>query len=164
MNEKIFKACVSYFNRHSIAYSILEVIYKGLPNILFVAYPTFLLYVWFFNNESLPKLVFVPLGVFLLVTVLRVIINEQRPYEKYGTPSVFNKQTKGKSFPSRHTASAFIIAMAFLYINVPLGIVALLFSLLIEASRVLAGAHYAHDVIAGSLLSIVAGIIFIFLF
>ena len=65
------------------------------------------------------------LGVFAGVTLLRVLVNETRPYERYGQPSVFHKTTKGKSFPSRHTACAFIIGMTFLFIHVPSGIAAL---------------------------------------
>ena len=91
------------------------------------------------------------------------IVNEQRPYERYGKPSVFNKTTKGKSFPSRHTASAFIIAMAFMYESVPLGIAAMVISLLIEISRILSGAHYIHDVVAGMAFSVIAGYVFFFM-
>ena len=92
-----------------------------------------------------------------------LIVNEQRPYERYGKPSVFNKTTKGKSFPSRHTASAFIIAMAFMYESTPLGIAAMVISLLIEISRILSGAHYIHDVVAGMAFSVIAGYVFFFL-
>ncbi len=97
------------------------------------------------------------------VCVLLAAPNEQRPYERYGKPSVFNKTTKGKSFPSRHTASAFIIAMAFMYESTPLGIAAMVISLLIEISRILSGAHYIHDVVAGMTFSVIAGYVFFFL-
>ncbi len=163
MNRKIFLTCVRYFGQHKNARNTLHFIYKVLPLLMFVAYPAMLVYAFFTSEETLSKLVTVPLGVFIGVTALRVIINEERPYERYGEPSVFRKETVGKSFPSRHTASAFIIAMAFLSINVPLGIAALCIALLIEVSRILAGAHYIHDVAGGMVISVVCGYFFFFL-
>ena len=115
----------------------------------------------FFSENK--KLILVPLGVLILVTVMRVVINEERPYEKYGMDSVFHKTTVRKSMPSRHTASAYIIAMTFLSVNLPLGIVALCFASMIEASRVMAGAHFIRDVVVGALIGITAGVVFYFI-
>ena len=163
MNEKIFFWNVRLFTKYKAARYILRFVYKLLPLVMLVAYPVLLVHVYFTDLQSLPKLVLVPMHVFLGVTLLRVIIDEQRPYERFDTPSVFGKTTKGKSFPSRHTASAFIIAMAFMYVDFWWGMLAMLIALLIELSRIMAGAHYIHDVLAGMAISIVAGWIFIFL-
>ena len=164
MNRKIFEKNVRFFTENKTARNILHFIYNVLPLLMFVAYPTLLVHAVFLHQPNeLLRLVLVPLCVFVGVTVLRVIVNEQRPYERYGKPSVFNKATKGKSFPSRHTASAFIIAMAFLYVKIPLGIIALVVALLIEISRILAGAHYIHDVVGGAVISLLCGWIFFFL-
>jgi len=163
MNEKIFFWNVRFFNKYKTARVILRFVYKLLPAVMLVAYPVLLVHVFFTDLQSLPKLVLVPMHVFLGVTLLRMIIDEQRPYERFDTPSVFGKTTKGKSFPSRHTASAFIIAMAFMYVDFWWGMLAMLISLLIELSRIMAGAHYIHDVLAGMAISIVAGWIFMFL-
>lgn len=163
MNEKIFFWNVRLFTKYKTARYILRFVYKLLPMVMLVAYPVLLVHVYFTDLQSLPKLVLVPMHVFLGVTLLRVIIDEQRPYERFDTPSVFHKTTNGKSFPSRHTASAFIIAMAFLYVNFWWGMIAMLIALLIELSRIMAGAHYIHDVMAGMAISIVAGWIFMFI-
>ena len=163
MNEKIFFWNVRLFTKYKAARYILRFVYKLLPLVMLVAYPVLLVHVYFTDLQSLPKLVLVPMHVFLGVTLLRVIIDEQRPYERFDTPSVFGKTTKGKSFPSRHTASAFIIAMAFMYVDFWWGMLAMLIALLIELSRIMAGAHYIHDVMAGMAISIVAGWIFMFI-
>ena len=162
MNRKIFETCVTFFNRNTSARYALHFIYKVLPIIVFVTYPAMLLRVFLFAPAELPKLVAVPLCVLVGVSLLRIIVNEKRPYERYGQPSVFHKETKGKSFPSRHTASAFIIAMALLYFDTTWGILGLITALLIEISRILAGAHYIHDVVASMVISIVVGWIFFF--
>lgn len=91
------------------------------------------------------------------VTFFRKIFNRPRPYEKFATTSVFGKNKKGESMPSRHTACAFIIAMAFMYVSIPLGIAYLIISTLIMISRVLAGVHFISDVIAGMAISLLYG-------
>lgn len=161
MNRKIFECNIRFFHTNKAAYNCLQFAYKALPLLMFIAYPALLIYAFFVQRENLIRMILVPFGVFVLVTALRLLINEKRPYEKYGKPSVFDKQTKGKSFPSRHTASTFIIAMVFLHVNTPLGIAALAVSVLIALSRICAGAHYVHDVLAGMAISIAAGIVFL---
>lgn len=77
--------------------------------------------------------------------------------------SLFKKTTSGESMPSRHTASAFIIAITVFYFNRYLGIVAIIIATLIALSRVLAGVHFIRDVLAGLLISAIIGTIFLFL-
>lgn len=163
INRIIFEKCVNFFTKNKAARYTLHCIYKALPLLLFAAYPSLLVYSFFALKSDLLRLTLVPLGVYIAVAIIRMVVNENRPYEKYGKPSVFHKNTNGKSFPSRHTASAFIIAMAFLYVNVPLGIVVLVISVLIAVSRVLAGAHYVHDVLSGMAIGILCGWLFFFL-
>ena len=165
MNKKRYETTVRFFSENKIANTILLLIYKALPYFVFVAYPALLIFMFFQIGYGIEwqKMILVPLGVLILVTVLRVVINEERPYEKYGRDSVFHKTTVHKSMPSRHTASAYIIAMTFLSVNVPLGIIALFFASMIEASRVMAGVHFIRDVVAGALIGIIAGVVFYFI-
>lgn len=164
ITEKNYKRIITFFKERNFACNALKFCYSFLPLLLFIVYPVLIIYVFFSNPVDLFKIILVPLGVFLLVTVLRKVINEQRPYEKYSTPSLFGKTTKGQSMPSRHTASAFIISLAVLSVNAPFGIAALSVSFLITLSRVLAGVHFIRDVLAAMLLSVSIGIIFLFLF
>ena len=161
MNRQNYERTVTFFKNNKTAYRVLFFIYNILPNFLFLAYPALLIYKFFRQEQSLLLLIFVPLGVLIGVSVLRYIINEPRPYEVYGIDSVFHKKTEGKSMPSRHTASAFIIAMAVLSLNVFFGIIALAIAALITTSRVLAGAHFIRDVLAGMAISVTAGCIII---
>ena len=104
-----------------------------------------------------------PFFTLAVVTVVRRLINAERPYERYGIPSVFDKKTVRQSLPSRHTASAFIIAMSFWYIFPPLGIAAMVVSVLIALSRVLSGAHFIRDVLVAAGTSILIGWVVYFL-
>ena len=78
MNEKIFFWNVRLFTKYKAARYILRFVYKLLPLVMLVAYPVLLVHVYFTDLQSLPKLVLVPMHVFLGVTLLRVIIDEQR--------------------------------------------------------------------------------------
>ena len=163
ITEKNYKRIIKFFSERNFAFHALKFCYRFLPLLLFIGYPALIAYVFFSNPVDIFKIILVPLGVFLLITILRKVINEQRPYEKYNTPSLFGKTTKGQSMPSRHTASAFIISLAILYVNTELGIAALSVSFLITLSRLLAGVHFIRDVLAAMLLSLTVGVIFFFL-
>lgn len=163
MNRNKYEIITSFFKNNKAANTALKIIYKYLPMLIFILYPIGIVWVFFKQSEILFQFVLVPLSVFLMVTALRKLINEQRPYEKYGIEPVFAKDTKGKSMPSRHTASAFIISIAMLRINPYLGIGFLVVSFVIMFSRVLAGVHYIRDVFVGMTISIVIGYVFLFL-
>ena len=163
ISRKLYEKTMKFFSGNKYYKLTLAFIYKFLPLVLFVAYPILIIYVFFTQRSEIFEVVLVPLSVLVFVSVFRKLLNKKRPYEVYGIPSVFNKQTKGESMPSRHTASAFIIAMTFLYIDFDLGVIALSMATLIALSRVLAGAHFIRDVLVGMAISILVGTIFLFL-
>ena len=99
-----------------------------------------------------------PLSAFLIVTLFRKVVNRPRPYEAMNIePLLTHKQ--GESFPSRHTVSAFIIALMFTHVNVYLGIMALIVAIIISGSRILAGVHYISDVVVAILIAIIIDMI-----
>lgn len=163
MSRNKYEKITCFFKNNKAANTALKIIYKYLPLLIFILYPIGIVWVFFKQSEIFFQFVLVPLGVFLMVTALRKLINEQRPYERYRIEPVFAKNTKGKSMPSRHTASAFIISMAMLRVNLYLGIGFLVVSFVIMISRVLAGVHYIRDVFVGMTMSIVIGYVFLFL-
>lgn len=170
MTETRFCMLMKFFERHRKMKSLLAFCYKYLPYPVFVAYPTlvvviFVLYLT--GKAELPLLIkeiAVPAFAFLTVTFFRRFFNFQRPYEKYDITPIVRKDKKGQSFPSRHAASVFIIAMAFLYVNIPAGIAFLTLGALLCVSRVICGVHFFRDVLAGALYSVLIGYIGFFLF
>ena len=163
INAQIYKKITDFFRENKGANTLLKVMYKGLPLVIFVSYGLLILYLFFTQSDKLLKIILIPFVTFLFVTIIRKIFNKERPYEKFGVPSVFNKIKKGQSMPSRHTASAFIISMSFLYFNFSIGIIFLVISFFIMLSRVFAGVHFISDVLVGMGLSVVAGYVFMFL-
>ena len=104
----------------------------------------------------------VPAVCFAVVTALRPLIGKQRPYDRYGVPPVgAYKPGKGKSMPSRHTASAAAIACAIAYVFPHPAVIACmaLLSAVIGSLRVLSGQHDISDVLAALALSLVISLV-----
>ena len=127
------------------------------PTLLCAAiYCASLLYLMFIGDRRIIRSVIVPAVCFAVVTVLRPLIGKQRPYDRYGVPPVgAYKPGKGKSMPSRHTASA--IAYVFPHPAV-IACMALL-SAVIGSLRVLSGQHDISDVLAALALSLVISLV-----
>lgn len=105
------------------------------------------------------KLLALSAAPFLVVTLFRRYFNAPRPYELYGFYEKKPKNKCGKSFPSRHVFSSFIIATFALYYSVPMGTVLYILSVLLAVSRVLLGIHFIRDCTAGALIGIASGVI-----
>lgn len=163
-NEEQYSKIKSFITAKKSRLYILKFIYKILPIFVFIAYPTLLVYLIVTHDNRLLECITVPLGVFVTVTLIRKFINFNRPYEKLDIEPLIHKSTKGKSFPSRHTASAAVIAMTIFYINIPLGAVFLAVALLIGLSRICAGVHFPKDVAAGYLYSVILSVLFFYIF
>jgi membrane-associated phospholipid phosphatase len=130
-----------------------------LTGLIYGIYPLYLVVLFIEKNPLLLRSVIVPAVSFLLLTLVRRIINAPRPYEKFGMPPVIEKDTKGKSFPSRHVFSVFIIAFTIFISYTGAGIMIALIGAAIAVIRVIGGVHEPRDVIAGAIAGIAAGII-----
>lgn len=159
MNLSQYTTLREWFLQHPGCLKLLRVLYR-LPLLMYCAYPALLAWLLIQKRwDLLLREVAVPLAVFLGVTLLRHWHNSPRPYEVWNVTPLFPRSKKGHSFPSRHSAAASVIAMAFWYINPVAGAVMLAAALLIAVSRVLAGVHFVRDVLAGLAAGILGGAI-----
>lgn len=163
INRKQYLKSIEKIKNNKTIYNIVRFIYKFVPFAIFIGYPILIAYLIFTKDTRFIKVIIIPLITFIGITIMRILINRTRPYEKYNFTPLFPKDTKGKSFPSRHTASGFIISYAFLYINPTLGFICLGISFLMAILRPLAGVHYISDIVAGMIISSIIGILFFFI-
>ena len=160
MNKETYIKMTAPFRENARAAKKLEIIKNIATYTVFIAYPIFVLYLFFTASTSLARAVIAPLDGFIVVSVFRYLVNRPRPYEKFDLPPVIPKDTHGKSFPSRHVFSAFIIAFTMI-ICVPsaslfwfIGIVLALLAVVIAVVRVISGVHYISDVIGALFFAI----------
>ena len=107
--------------------------------------------------------VFVPAAGFVILSLLRKKINAPRPYEIWEIVPLLDRDSPGKSMPSRHVFSATIISMACLHASLTMGMICLTLSAFLGLVRVLGGVHFPKDVVVGYICGLVWGVIF-FLF
>ena len=96
---------------------------------------------------------------FFTVSLFRRFFNAPRPYELYGFYDEKPKEQKGRSFPSRHVFSGFIIGCTAFVYSLPLALLALILSLLLAVSRILLGIHFIRDCVCGALIGIISALI-----
>ena len=104
--------------------------------------------------------VFIPVSGFVILSFLRKKINAPRPYEVWEIVPLLDRDSPGKSMPSRHVFSATIISMACLHASLSVGVILLVLSALLGLVRVLGGVHYPKDVVVGYMCALVWGVIF----
>lgn len=161
MSKKAYIKRIEKLRKKDRFLKILKITYKILPLLMIVTYPVMIILKALEGfSFSLCFLIFVPAVTLLLVTVMRKAVNRQRPYIKYEAKPLIAKKSIGESFPSRHTASAFIIAMSGFVFSPVLASVLLTMAFLIGLTRILAGVHFLTDVLAGMGISVIIGFIF----
>lgn len=99
---------------------------------------------------------------FVFVSVLRALINLPRPCEVIddeALDSLRKDGKKGKSFPSRHVFSAFLIGVLILPYSIPLGVIGVIIGAYLAFARVALGIHFVEDVVAGAVIGTVSGLL-----
>lgn len=143
----------------SITKKALIIANKGITWIFYLALPILLLCLLVKENPDLLRTVMTCGISFLTVSLFRHFYNAPRPYEKDGVTPLIEVKTKGRSFPSRHVFSAFVIAVSVLYFQVIWGIILLCLAALLAYLRTALKVHYIKDVVVGALFGILCGII-----
>ena len=167
MKGENYKTMSAYFSETKARNQTIKALHDVLPLVMYIFYPVQMIALAINNgigSEAFLRFTLIPLCTLIFVTVIRALINAKRPYEVYDYTPAVHKDTKGKSFPSRHTVCAFIIAMAFLYVNFRVGVIMLVIAAIIGVTRVLAGVHFIRDVISGAAIGILIGVLGFFVF
>lgn len=132
---------------------------QGLTYLGYCLYPLLLVLVALSRREDLWRFVLVPGASFVLLTLVRARIDAPRPYEVLAIDPLIHKSTRGRSFPSRHVFSIFVIAMSWVAYLPIVGVVLLALGVLMAIVRVVGGVHWPRDVIVGALCGIAAGVL-----
>jgi len=132
-----------------------------MGNFLFAAFVAVVLYL---RGERLLayELIIGILTLALVVQCFKVSIRRTRPYDVVENMRVVGVRNGGHSFPSGHTSQAFFMAaltIHFYQLPMPQSLMLYFIALMVGVSRIYVGMHYPRDVIAGSMLGTVWGIL-----
>ncbi len=155
MYKEKYDKIYDYFTKKPHRLKILQFLSKASAIIGYVAYIVLIAYLLLTENEKIYKCIYVPALTFLFATVVRKVLNFPRPYEKYDITPLVKKDTKGKSFPSRHVVCLAIISASWIYVYLPAGIFMCILTAVVMVIRPLSGVHFPRDTAAGALFSIV---------
>ena len=145
--------------------SLLRTFNRFMTVVMPIVYLTLLATAYLQEGLGKPVLmyVFIPVSGFVILSFLRKKINAPRPYEVWEIVPLLDRDSPGKSMPSRHVFSATIISMACLHASLTMGMICLTLSAFLGLVRVLGGVHYPKDVVVGYICALSWGVIF-FLF
>ena len=141
----------------------LNVLDKAITYITILFYMGLLAYGVYLIPEDrgtlLYRSILIPGVSFIFISIFRKVLSFPRPYEVYNFTPALKKDTKGKSFPSRHVFSIFMVACAYFQVSAAIGILLIIMGLGLAIIRVLGGVHFIKDVVAGATMAILIGII-----
>lgn len=160
MNRELYEKIINNLRKSKAGKCVIGFGARYLPLVLGLFYILAIIFVFFKLRTLLLRIIIVPALTFIIISVFRRYVNRPRPYTTLKfEPLLPYKENKGKSFPSRHTVCAFIIAYTLFYISPFLGVIACILALFVGVSRVLSGMHYISDVVVGILASSLAAVI-----
>lgn len=155
--QQFYIHTTQFINKTNFRKNIFLFFSNYLPYVVAICYIGMICYVFTLKNFNL-EMIYKPAFVFFFVTIFRKIIDRPRPHITFAFDPLFHHK-EGESFPSRHSASAFIIAFMAFSIHYYLGWFLFLIACLISISRVLMGIHYISDVLASFLIALLVSFI-----
>lgn len=147
--QNIYRKMDAYFSQRPKQEKGIRFAGNILSGIFYAGYAGLCLWVFLKDRKKLTRVLLVPASCYLAGTLVRAGINAPRPADKMTDLQRKKLKQGGKSFPSRHSFSAAVIAMAFAWIDKRAGAAAAALAAAMGAERVLEGSHWIRDVIAG---------------
>ena len=163
MKPSVTKRCLAFCRRTPGRAARMTLACRLLPWLTVVLYGGLLLF-WALQKQPEPfgRVLFIPLGELIAVSLLRLALDLPRPCEKEDLVPLLPHRP-GRSCPSRHASSAAVIACACFYTAWPLGVAAVMLAAVVAATRVVSGLHSVRDVLCGLLFGGLWGALLFFL-
>lgn len=158
MQTEIPKLYRQVFARHGLV-AFLKIFDKTAVLLVGAGYAAAVIQCAVGSLTELAKLLAATVIPFVGISLFRRLFNAPRPYELYDLCELFDSREmkRGRSFPSRHVASAFLIGSSVCFINPIIGVSAMILGIGLGACRVLLAKHFVRDVVAGGAMGGILG-------
>ncbi len=163
MTAENYKKYTEFYRRNPRWITLIKNINRLLTMAGYILYPLVLVFLYISRDRRLLLYIIFPAIFFLLVSVFRKIYNHPRPYEALDITPLVPRDKEGESFPSRHLFSYYLIGILVFSLLPGLGIVVLILGIFLAYVRVIFGVHFPKDVLVGSFLGILAGVLTVLL-
>ena len=158
MNGRNYLLIINFIREKKYAVTLLYILGKVITYFTVLSYIGTILWLVLEEDMRVISVIFVPVVSFILVSLFRKKYNAKRPYEIYNFKPLIPKDTKGKSFPSRHVFSIYMCGSAVGFIFPALGTAIYIMGIFLAVIRVVTGVHFPKDVAAGAFIGIICGI------
>ncbi len=157
--KKLYQKVYGFFTKRPVLKQILFILDKGLTALIGIAYMLLLITAVKkdYNALDFIAILFAPLLCLFIVWVLRLAVPRPRPFSDKGAgiiPLAETKKSEFSSFPSRHVASAFVIAGVFLPHVTAVAVLMYLMGVLLGFIRFALGLHYPTDLLLGAFIGV----------
>lgn len=160
MYEHFYERVSAPWRNNGVGGTVLARIDAALRIAVAAGYGALLVWLFATGDQRLLRAVLVPAVTFALVTMIRAAINAPRPYEAHAIRPLIHKDTQGHSMPSRHMASATIIACTLFWAAGPVwGAVGFAACAAIAYTRIVGGVHFPRDIAAGAVMALLAALL-----
>ncbi len=163
LNSHFYHSAAEVRKTHPLFTKCLVVLNVVLPILYVASYAAFLAVLILTRSDRLIPCIVVPLVGLVLVTILRALVNRERPYITLGLEPARERKGPGHSFPSRHVYSAAVIASVIMTAYPLWGILMLVCAMLLGCVRVAGGYHWISDVTVAWIMGFLSGLIVFFL-
>ena len=161
MTKEQYKRLAAPWVKHRALAKLLVRVDQGITGFVFLSYPALLcVLLWRAEYGKLVNSIGIPALSFIAVSLFRRHYSARRPYEVWDIEPLIEKETEGRSFPSRHVFSVSMIGMTYYYMIQPVGILIGILGIVLAYVRVVGGVHFPRDVAAGALLGVLCGLLY----
>lgn len=159
MNEERYESLTKPFRKRPSLLKILWLLNKLCTLAGYISYPLLLILLFYRKDCRIIRFLLIPGLSFVILSIFRDKVNKPRPYEVLNIEPLIYKNTKGHSFPSRHTFSIFLIAACWLGISPLLGSILFVIAIMLACIRIIGGVHFPKDVFCGAIIGILCGVL-----